>query len=182
MNGGMGYACKTCGQWHEEPPRTFGADLPAAVAALPVLEVKARVERGSDQCVLDGEHYFILGNLDVPILGTGDVMRWTVWSTLSQPNFERAAALWSTEGRDSEPPYFGWLSNQIPGYAPSVNIKALVRTQPVGVRPLIQVTEEGHQLTLDQVRGISEARAEALAHAALSPSGRRARLANERRR
>jgi hypothetical protein len=177
----MGYACKTCGQWHEEPPRTFGADLPAAVAQLAPLEVKVRVERGSDQCVLDSEHYFILGNLDIPIVGAKDVMRWTVWTTLSQSNFERSAALWHAEGREKEAPYFGWLSNQIPGYPASINIKTLVHTQPVGVRPLIQVTEPGHQLTIDQQRGITDERADALAHAALSPAGRRARLSGERR-
>ena len=94
-------------------------------------------------------------------------LRWTVWSSLSQSNFERASELWQTVGRESEPPYFGWLSNQIPGYPTSVNIKAMVRTGPVGIRPKLIVIEEGHPLARDQDQGVSEERAEELIHAAL---------------
>jgi hypothetical protein len=115
------------------------------VANLSDSERAKRVEHSSDQCVLDGEHVFILGNLDVPIRGSSEFLRWTVWSTLSQSNFEPAAELWQSDGRESEPPYFGWLSNQFPGYRASVNIKAQVLTEPVDVRPRFRVIEEGHQ-------------------------------------
>jgi hypothetical protein len=167
----MGYRCHTCGVWHDERPTCFGVELPAAVAALSDVELRRRVERGSDQCILDGEHFFILGNLDVPIRNSSDFMRWTVWSTLSKANFERASALWQSVGRESEPPYFGWLSNQIPGYPTSLSIKAMVHTEPVGVRPLIRVIEPGHPLTADQEAGISAERAEDLIHAALHGDG-----------
>jgi hypothetical protein len=108
--------------------------LPAAVADLSDIELRRRVERGSDQCILDGQHFFILGNLDVPIHGSSEFLRWTVWSTLSEAHFKRSSELWDEAGRESEPPYFGWLSNQIPGYAWSINIKAMVHTEPVGIR------------------------------------------------
>src|SRR5262245_8255272 len=163
----MGYRCRTCGTWHDERPTCFISELPAVVAALSDIELRRRVERGSDQCVLDGEHFFILANLDVPIRGSSEHLRWTVWSTLSAANFERSADLWHTAGRESEPPYFGWLSNQIPGYQASVNIKAMVHTEPVGIRPRLRVIEEDHPLTVDQERGVSGARADELIHAAL---------------
>ena len=167
----MGYRCRTCGDWHDERPTCFGVELPAAIADLSDIEMRTRVERSSDQCVLDGKHFFILGNLDVPIRGSAEHLRWTVWSTLSEANFERAAELWRTAGRESEPPYFGWLSNQIPGYPASVNIKAMVHTSPVGIRPQLRVVEEGHPLYVDQEHGISELRAEELIHASLGRSG-----------
>jgi hypothetical protein len=163
----MGYRCHTCGVWHDERPTCFKAEVPAAVAELSDIELRRRVDRWSDQCILDGEHFFILGNLDVPVRGSSDGLRWTVWSTLSEANFERASELWDTPGRESEPPYFGWLSNQIPGYPASVNIKAQVHSQAVGVKPLIRVIEEGHPLTHDQEHGITEARADELIHAAI---------------
>ena len=124
------------------------------------------MEAGSDQCILDGKHFFILGNLDVPVRGSEDMLRWSVWSTLSEANFKRAADLWETAGRESEPPYSGWLSNQIPGYPSTINIKALVHTQPVGVRPQIKVVEEDHPLATDQENGIDPARLDELIHVA----------------
>jgi hypothetical protein len=137
------------------------------VADLSEDEREERVDEGTDQCILDGEHFFILGNLDIPIQGTQEFLRWSVWSTLSRQNFERASNLWETPGREFEEPYSGWLSNQIPGYPPSINIKALVHTQPVGVRPTIEIVEEGHQLLEEQQMGIGESRADALIHAAM---------------
>jgi hypothetical protein len=165
-----GYRCKSGGTWHDERPTCFGAELPAAVAALSAEEFEARVERGSDQCILDGESFFILGNLDVPIRGSEEFLRWTVWTTLSQTNFERASDLWHTTGRESEPAYFGWLSNQIPGYPPSVNIRALVHTQPVGVRPKIEIIEPDHHLGMEQKAGITAERADELIHDSLHGS------------
>jgi hypothetical protein len=163
----MGYRCRTCGVWHEERPTCFGADLPAALLGLSDGELEERVQRGSDQCILDGEQFFILGNLDVSVRGSSEFVRWTVWSTLSEASFDRASELWKTAGRESEPAYFGWLSNQIPGYPSSINIKAMVQTQPVGIRPKIRVTDERHPLSRDQVDGVTAERADELIHAAL---------------
>ena len=162
----MGYQCRTCGLWHDERPTCFVSELPAVVAELSETDLNARVERGSDQCILDGQHFFILGNLDIPVHSSSEHLRWTVWSTLSEKNFERASELWQTDGRESEPPYFGWLSNQIPGYPDSVNIKVMVHTEPVGSKPKLLVVEEGHLLATDQLEGISEERADELIHLA----------------
>jgi hypothetical protein len=163
----MGYTCITCGAYHDERPTCWKFDAPAAVGDLSDAEVAARVDQGSDQCVLDGEHFFILGNLDVPIRGSDEFLRWSVWSTLSRENFERAVELWEAPGRENEPPYFSWLSNQIPGYPASVSIKALVHTASVGLRFRIEVLEEGHQLRADQRNGITAERADELIHAAI---------------
>ena len=163
----MSYTCPSCGVQHEERPTCFIAELPAAVAELTDEERESRVERSPEQCILDGRHFFILANLDVPFPGPEGFLRWTVWGTLSEDEFHRAGELWESPGRENEPPYFSWLSNQIPGYPASVNIKSLIRTQEVGVRPLIEVIEEGHPLARDQKEGVSLARAEALIHSAL---------------
>jgi hypothetical protein len=161
-----GYRCVTCGAWHDERPMCFIVPLPEAVLQIPERQRGTRVEAGSDQCILDGTHFFILGNLDVPVRGSQDALRWSVWSTLSEANFKRASELWETAGRESEPPYFGWLSNQIPGYPSTINVKALVHTQQVGVRPKIKVIEEGHPLAADQENGIGPERLDELVHAA----------------
>lgn len=163
----MPYQCACCGQWHEERPTCFGAPLPAAVAQLTEQQRASRVQLSSDQCVLDDEHFFILGNLDLSVRRSDEVIRWAVWSTVSRANFERASELWSTEGREVEQPYFGYLSNSIPGYPGTINIKLMVHTQPIGIRPVLQVIDEDHALRHDQDSGISAQRADELIHVAL---------------
>ena len=166
----MGYHCTSCGKYHPERPTAWKFDMPAVVAEVEESEVKRRVELLSEQCVLDEKHFYILGTLDVPIQGTAEFLRWTVWGSLSQENFERASDLWTTPGRESEKPYFSWLSNHIPGYPSSINIKALMHTQPVGIRPRIEVIEEDHPLRIDQRDGITMERADSLIHAAMDRS------------
>jgi hypothetical protein len=166
-----GFTCSVCGAHHEEMPLCFISPEPLHIAPLGKRERAARVLLSSDQCVVDGKHFFILGNLDVPILGRSETLRWTVWSTLSKTNFERALSLWETAGRESEPPYFGWLSSAIPGYEHTINLKLYVRTQPVGIRPLLEVMEQDHPLYRDCAGGITWEKACELSHAAWSPVG-----------
>jgi len=145
--------------------------MPAVAAELSDEERAARVTMGSDQCIVDEEHFFILGNLDVPVRDSEETIRWTVWSTLSKPNFDRTSELWEMEARKSEPPYFGWLSNQIPGYPSSINIAVHVLTQAVGARPKLEVIDESHPLHEDQRLGITPARADELIRIAVHGRG-----------
>ncbi|MEU6973410.1 DUF2199 domain-containing protein [Kitasatospora aureofaciens] len=40
-----------------------------------------------------------------------------------------------TEGRETEPPYFGWLTTELPIYSPStLNPKKMAHTRPIGER------------------------------------------------
>jgi hypothetical protein len=161
------YRCATCGDVHDEVPSAFVASLPDYARQVPESERPGRVLASSDQCVVDEEHYFILGNLSLPVRGKRAELTWTVWTSLSEKNFMRASELWEEVGREAEPPYFGWLGNQIPGYPKSLNIKTVVHTQPVGVRPLIEVIEEDHPIARDQRRGLSLKRYHALVQEAL---------------
>jgi hypothetical protein len=162
-----GYTCSTCGAQHDELPLCFVAPAPDYVDAIDPEERSERVSLSSDQCVIDDEHFFILGNLELTIHESDEVFTWSLWSSLSETNFERAQELWNEPGREAEPGYFGWLSTDIPGYDDTVGLKLCVRTQPVGVRPRIEVLEQDHPLYRDYVDGISWDRACALSHAAL---------------
>ncbi|WP_430672974.1 DUF2199 domain-containing protein [Kitasatospora aureofaciens] len=54
---------------------------------------------------------------------------------LSQADFARATELRETEGRETEPPYFGRLTTELPIYSPStINLKTMAHTRPVGER------------------------------------------------
>jgi Uncharacterized protein conserved in bacteria (DUF2199) len=80
----VGYQCSTCGHWHEERPTSFRFPLPDVVAALDDNQRRRRVKSGPEQCILDDEHFFILGNLDLHVVGTNEIIRWTAWATRAE--------------------------------------------------------------------------------------------------
>ena len=87
-----------------------------------------------------------------------------VWASLSPANFERTVAMWTVEGRESEPSAFGWLATGLPLYQPStLNLKTRVHTQPVGQRPLIELEPTDHPLAVEQHQGITMARVQEIA-------------------
>jgi hypothetical protein len=95
----------------------------------------------------------------LPIVGTHTAFEWGVWVSLSEENIERTAELWETPGREVEPPMFGWLSSDLPGYEPStIELKTMVHTQPVGLRPLVEVEPTDHPLAVEQREGITTER------------------------
>jgi len=78
--------------------------------------------------------------------------------------FQRTIDLWETEGREREPPYFGWLTSELPIYDPStLSLRTHVHTQPVGTRPRIELEPTDHPLAIEQRQGISMSRVEEIA-------------------
>ncbi len=90
-----------------------------------------------------------------------------VWVSLSEKNFDRMCELWETEGREKEPPYFGWLSTALPCYTNTMNLKTHVHTQPVGERPLVELEPTNHPLSIEQQKGITMARVQEIAQCVL---------------
>lgn len=122
----------------------------------------------SDQCIIDDKHFFVVGNLEIPISGSDERFSWDVWVSLSHKNFARACELWEQEGRESEPPYFGWLSTSLlPCYPDTLSLKANVRTRAVGRRPLVELEPTDHPLALEQREGITLARVQEIAELVL---------------
>jgi hypothetical protein len=133
-------------------------------------EKERRAVLSSDQCeVPDRLAFFIVGNIDIPILGSKDIFRWSVWVSLSRANYEKAGALWNTAGREAEPPYFGWLSTSLPGYPETLNLKTNVHTRPVGIRPFVELEPTDHPLAVEQRTGVTLERVCAIAELVLHP-------------
>ena len=40
---------------------------------IPEAEREARCLLSSDQCVIDGEHFYIVGNLEIPVVGVEEI-------------------------------------------------------------------------------------------------------------
>lgn len=164
-----GYKCSTCEEFHEGLPFSYGSPAPALWFEIPEDERDDRVLLSSDQCVIDEEHFFILGQLEIPVLDAeNDLFSWNVWVSLSEKKFVRMSELWETDGRESEPPYFGWLSTALPCYPePTLNLKTNVHTRPVGQRPFIELEPGDHPLAIEQARGITMRRVQEIAERVL---------------
>ncbi|MFF2438752.1 DUF2199 domain-containing protein [Streptomyces sp. NPDC058107] len=125
----------------------------------------------SDQCVIKGQHFFIRGLIEIPVIGSQDVFSWGVWVSLSRDNFTRALEVWNTEGREAEKPYFGWLSTDLALYSEgTTNLRTNAHTRPVGKRPFIELEPTDHPLAVEQRTGITQDRVREIAMAVLHPA------------
>ena len=164
-----GFTCHTCGKYHAELPLHYGAPAPASWFAVPEAERAQRCTLTADQCVIDGRYFFVLGNLELPIRGAQESFSWDVWVSLSEKNFLRATELWNKRGRESEPPYFGWLSTALPGYPDTLHLKTHVHTREVGRRPFVELEPTDHPLAVEQRTGITWDRVQEIAELVLHP-------------
>ena len=149
---------------------SFSADAPYWYDVIAPEELEWRAELTSDQCVIDDEHYFVRGVLEIPVADGSEPLTWGVWVSLSRKNFERMSELWETPGRESEPPYFGWLSTALPCYPDTLSLKTHVHTRPVGLRPLIELEPTEHPLAVEQRNGITMARVKEIVECVLHDS------------
>jgi hypothetical protein len=157
-----------CGAYHAELPLGYGVPAPDYWHAIPEGERRKRARLSDETCVLDGEHFFIKGHVEIPIHGQDTLFTWTVWTSLSQPNYERALRLWHDSARVNEPPYFGWLSTRLPPYPDTLSLKTHVHTRAVGLRPLVELEHTEHPLAVEQRTGITLARVQEIAERQLS--------------
>ena len=145
---------------------SYGADAPLAWENIPVEERAKSGTLEDEWCIIeDGEdrHFFVRGCLEIPVKGSEDPFVWIVWVSLSKKNFDRTMDLWEKEGREAEPPYFGWFLTALPGYPDTRLLETSVRTRKVGQRPLIELHESDHPLFTEQQDGISMERVKAIA-------------------
>ncbi|MEV0295490.1 DUF2199 domain-containing protein [Nocardia sp. NPDC050710] len=112
--------------------------------------------------------FFIRARLILPIVDSENDFESVV--SLSKANFARATELWTSPERVQEPPYFGWLSSEVPTYEPTtLNLKTKLHSQPVGVRPIAELEPTDHPLAVEQRIGITLARVQAIAEQLLHP-------------
>jgi hypothetical protein len=145
---------------------SFGPHAPDLWLSLSEADRELRAKLSSDQCIVDGQYFFVLGLLEIPVRGMDKRFVWRVWLSLSEKSFSRCSELWTTPGRESEPPVFGWLQSQLP-YAPgTLNLKTMVQMRPVGERPSVLLEPTDHPLAVEFREGITVERAEQLARLA----------------
>jgi hypothetical protein len=160
----QGYVCRCCGTYYDELPLRYGAKAPDYYYyAMPESQRDSRSLLSTDQCVVDQQYYFLSGDLEIPIIGSEQVFTWRIWVSPSERRFKRAMQVWNQQGRETEPPFFGWLSNRIPSYPETLHLKTNLHTRPVGSSFLIELEPTNHPLAIEQREGITLARVEEVA-------------------
>jgi hypothetical protein len=159
----MSWKCQTCDVEHDDLPTCFGIEAPWQ-ALVPEDEFEQRVELSADQCVVDEQHFFIRGHVEIPIHDRPEPLSFSVWSSLSEDSFFHMCDRWEAEDRDSDPPYFGWLCSPIHIYPDTIQLKLSVQSRRPGFTPLFTVESTDHPLSIDQRHGISIERWHHLAH------------------
>lgn len=145
----------------------FGAAAPALWLSLSEEERTTRAELTSDQCVIDSQYFFLLGRILLPVVDGPGPFVWLAWVSLSEKNFVRSCKLWDTKGRESEPPYFGWLQSALPYDPPTLSLKTSVQTAVAGERPIITLERTDHPLSIEQREGITMGRVRQIVERAL---------------
>ena len=122
----------------------------------------------SDLCIIDGKDFYVRGCLDLPIKDRSECFDWSVWVSVSRASLNRIVELWDADIRNNEPPFFGWLCNELAPYSGSFSLKANLHLRNSGLRPLIVLEPTDHPLAREQRFGISLRQIEEIAAALLS--------------
>ncbi|MEV4518478.1 DUF2199 domain-containing protein [Dactylosporangium sp. NPDC049525] len=164
-----GFLCRCCGERHGGLPFAYGPEAPEPWHDSLAGDASSALEQ--DYCIIQAEHFFMRGRLVIPVHDADQDFAWTVWVSLSRQSFSRSLDLWTTPGREQEPPYFGWLCTELPVYpVTTLHLKTHVHTQPVGSRPLIELEATDHPLAVEQRTGITVDRVQQFAELLLHPS------------
>lgn len=152
--------CAHCGKPGHAFDLAFG--LPDAIHELAPLARSRRAFVSSDICVLDGTRHFIRGVLYLPVLETDRRFGIGFWVEVPKATCEWYAAHYE-EDLTGAPSAEGTLANALPrpGYAPTLGLAVRILWGARSERPRF-VVDDVHQLTVEQIDGITEARAHEL--------------------
>ena len=159
----MRWTCSRCGEEHEGVPLDWAYDTPIYWDG-PRHDDDWLTE---DLCTWTDDagerNFFIRGVLEIPVAYSDERLGYGVWSSLSEDSFRRVVDLWDDPARTEEPPYFGWLSNSIPGYPETLNLPLDVVVQELETRPLLVLHDGDHPLVEEQRQGIPAPRVQEIA-------------------
>jgi hypothetical protein len=151
------FTCPSCGKIHSGMP-AFSAAAPLSYYAVPEMDRGTRCKLGTDDCVIDGDSYFVRGCIEIPVHGENEPFSWGVWVSLSESSYKQWSEHYHSEKRSHIGPFFGWLDAWLKFYPETVNLKTRVHLRDGGIRPYIELEPTDHPLAVEQREGISVAR------------------------
>jgi len=171
---GLRWKCGSCEEWHTGPCLDFGYDEPyywskenekaSRRARLMPDWGKKHPKTFLDEnfCAIEDHDFFVRGLIHLPIFGSAETFCWGVWGSLSRDSFERLLRMNDDPKRTELPPMFSWLSNQIPEYPNTLNLKMYAHIQEPGQRPHFELQPTNHPLAQQYHHGITPARVKEL--------------------
>lgn len=162
------FKCGTCDKIHKGMP-TFAWKFPVPVESIPPAERRARVQLGSDVCVVDGKDFYIRGVIEIPVIGLEQPFLWGTWVSVSEEDYRRYIELFDAEGQENEPPFFGMLNHTPPGYPEEEFFTTMVFLRPLPKRPSIVLETTDHPLAMEQRHGISVERLKEIVEIVMHP-------------
>jgi hypothetical protein len=155
------WTCPCCGNTHAGL-FDLGCDAPDYWPDEKIIRPNSEVRSAThilteDFCILDDEHFFIRGVLELPIIGAaGERFGYGVWSSLSRKNFDLYVESFDDGGQGDLGPWFGWFSNRLAGYPDTLNhLKCKVTLRDGRLRPALELEPTDHPLALEQRSGIT---------------------------
>jgi hypothetical protein len=145
--------CSICGQTHDR----FGAlVMPSPDAWLALTEAqRSGGLLDSDLCRTPGGDNFVFAILEAPLVGGPQpAVEFGVWAALGEDDFRRYYETYNDRDQSKLGPLAATLSNEIPGFAGSLGLKATVLPQDQGERPLLRLAAADHPLAVAQREGM----------------------------
>jgi len=161
MKSNYRFKCATCDEWHEGIP-SWGWNNPFHHHSVPEAQRDERCFLTTDLCVVDDSAFYVCGCLELPVVGSEEILSLRVWVSLSEENFFSFQELLGVSERSHNGPYFGWLSVPIPTYPETMNLKTMVHIRNSGIRPYIELEPTDHPISLEQQHGVGPERIQAL--------------------
>ena len=166
------FKCSSCDEIHEGSP-SVGYKMPDQYASLSDQQKASMGTLSPDFCTItheEGTDYFVRAILEIPIHGVEEPFLWGVWVSLSKKSYQR---YWDTYDNPVEGDgFFGWVCNTPKEYPTDAVRPADVRVQFGRQRPKVVLHRsecEHDPMVIDQVNGISVARAQQIAERTWHP-------------
>jgi hypothetical protein len=150
--------CSVCGREQKCELLELAFDQPHDIAALCEEVRSQRCLLRSDVSVLDNQRFFVRGVLSLPVEGQQVHYNLGVWAEVGRATLARIEDLWDDPSQQHAPPFNGTLANRVPLVANSLGLSLDVRLSGATTRPFFEITDESHELYVEQHRGISERR------------------------
>lgn len=155
----MGYTCSVCGKEHDDLPH-IGSAAPFQWADVLAKDPNSLLT--DDLCIIEGQHFFVRGVIEIPVHDYKHEFGWGVWVSHKQENFETYRKYFDSADIG---PFFGWLCTKIDYYTePTLSLKTMAYYRGGTLRPRIVLEPTKHPLAVQQREGISLAEAWEIVH------------------
>lgn len=157
----MPFVCSVCGERHDERLLDIRLGLPHVIHLLDADARSRRAWLADDFAVLDDEHFFVRGLLELPIPELDGRFAYGSWVEVSMPDFQELMRHWHDEEQFRAVECA--VANELEPYRETLGLGATLRATAPDKLPAIELADTPHELVHDQQHGISLDRSDALA-------------------